>query len=88
MKYVLRALKYFLSMTVLLAVVLALLAAFHLVEADIDKMFVSGMKSVWQIALILAVISAIYPKFGYGTRKAHINADEQGIRAAVIRVLS
>ena len=64
MKYVLRALKYFLSMTVLLAVVLALLAAFHLVEADIDKMFVSGMKSVWQIALILAVISAIYPKFG------------------------
>ena len=51
-------------------------------------MFVSGMKSVWQIALVLAVISAIYPKFGYGTRKAHINADEQGIRAAVIRVLS
>ena len=88
MKYVLRALKYFLSMTVLLAVVLALLAAFHLVEADIDNMFVSGMKSVWQIALVLAVISAIYPKFGYGTRKAHINADEQGIRAAVIRVLS
>ena len=88
MKYVLRALKYFLTMALTLIIVLAVLAAFNLVEADVDKIFINGMKSVWQIALILAVISAIYPKFGYGRRRAHINADEPGIRASVIRVMT
>ena len=40
------------------------------------------------MTVVQTVIADIYANFGFSTRKAHINADEQGIRAAVIRVLS
>ena len=68
MKYIERALKYYLSILILLVIILFALVKLNLANADLGTMFRNGYDSLWQIAAILAVFSAIYPKIGYGTR--------------------
>lgn len=68
MKYLVRAIKYFFKLLVILALILVILVALKFVEADITKMFVNGYDSLWQIAALMALFAAIYPRFGYVTR--------------------
>lgn len=68
MKYLVRAIKYFFKLLVILALILLAMIAFKFVEADITKMFVHGADSLWQIALLMAIFAAVYPRFGYVTR--------------------
>ena len=68
MKYLVRAIKYFFKLLVILALILVAMIALKFVEADITKMFVHGADSLWQIALLMAIFAAVYPRFGYVTR--------------------
>lgn len=70
MKYFIRSVKYFFSIIVIMAVILGILVLTGAAEADISTMFRNGYDSLWQIALIFAVISAIYPKFGFVKKEA------------------
>lgn len=70
MKYFIRSVKYFFSIIVIMAVILGILVLIGAAEADISTMFRNGYDSLWQIALIFAVISAIYPKFGFAEKEA------------------
>jgi len=72
MKYLVRALKYFVQLAVLLAVFMEILILLKLSDANIDTMFVNGKDSIWQIALLLLAFSLIYPRFGYCTRSVRI----------------
>ena len=58
MKYIIRALKYFCYLIVLLAVIILALVLTGFVEADLSKMFVNGYDSLWQIALIMLFFAA------------------------------
>lgn len=75
MRYFIRAVKYFVHITFILALILAALVLLHLVEADPQKMFVDGMTSVWKIAALMVVFSAIYPRFGYSKREIDMKGD-------------
>lgn len=72
MRYLIRALKYFVQLALLLALFMYILVLLRLTDGNIDTMFVNGRQSVWQIALLLLVFALIYPKVGYCTRNVRI----------------
>lgn len=72
MKYVIRAVKYFIQISVTMALILAILMMAGLVSTDVNIAFKDGWKSIAIIIGMFAVVSAVYPRFGYGRRS--INA--------------
>lgn len=83
MKYFVRAVKYFIYLSVLIVVILGLLVLIKAVEPNIDTMFRNGYDALWQIALLFAVLSAIYPKVGYVAKDAAISGDWDTVRADI-----
>ncbi len=84
MRYVIRAVKYFLYIVVLVTLILTVLALSGFVSSDINVMFRNGWKSVWLILAVFAFVSAFYPRFGYGRRQVHITGEYSQIRQGVI----
>ncbi len=87
MKYIVRALKYFVYLMVILALIIAVMMLAGFVEKDISKVFVHGYDSLWQIALIMAVFAAIYPRFGFSSRTAHFFGTPEEADAALDNVM-
>jgi len=87
MKYLIRAIKYYVYLAVILCLILSALVAFKLVEADISKMFVHGYDSIWQIALLLAVFAALYPRFGFSRRSAIVPGSFEETRSDALRAM-
>ena len=78
MRYFIRSVKYFVQLMVILSLIIAILIVAKVVDSDISKIFVNGYDSLWQIALMMAVFAAIYPRFGYAKRQAIVpGADEE-----------
>lgn len=75
MRYLARAVKYFLQITLLVAVVIGILMALGYVSKDIDTAFTHGWKSVGYILAAFAAISAVYPLFGYTKRSVAAPGD-------------
>ena len=71
-KYLIRAVKYFCWFLILFTLLIGVLVLTKFVPADIDTMFVKGWISVAEIAGVFVVFSAIYPKFGYVTRRVSL----------------
>ena len=84
MKYLTRSVKYFISISLLAAVILTILVLAGMVSSDIDVMFDNGWKSVGYIALMFAAISLIYPRFGYKKLMAHVLGELDGLRDDVV----
>ncbi len=76
MRYFLRAVKYFIQMSVILTLIIGILMMTGMVDKDIDKAFSQGWASVGWIALMLAGFSALYPLLGY--RKRTLDASKAG----------
>jgi len=84
MKYIIRAVKYFIYICLIVTIVMGLLVAIGYLEADINLIFKDGYRSVGMIALIFALFSTVYPLFGF-MRKSIIVPGEYGeIRSSVI----
>ena len=62
MKYLIRSLKYYCYLIILLALIILALVLTGFVEADLSKMFVNGYDSLWQIALVMLAFAALYPR--------------------------
>ena len=77
MKYLIRSVKYFIYLVVIISLILAILVLIGAAEADISTMFRNGYNALWQIAILFAVIAAIYPKFGFITRDAAMTGSLQ-----------
>lgn len=73
MKYIIRALKYFVQLLVMLALFITVLVLLHVIDADLNTMFTGGISSIWKIAAIVAAFAAIYPRFGYTSRRIYLN---------------
>ena len=87
MKYFVRAVKYFVWFCVILAIIMAILALLGIVEPDPQSMFREGMKSVWQIAILFAVISVFYPLSGFMKKEVFIPGGYPDIRDGIIRCM-
>ena len=70
-----RALKYFIQITFIFAVAIGILMLSGMASKDIDTAFRNGWQSVWLILAAFAVMSLIYPFFGYGKRQIRANGD-------------
>lgn len=70
MKYFIRSVKYFIYFWVIMAMVIGLLVLIGAVEPNIETMFQGGYNALWKIAIIFAIISAIYPKVSFIQRAA------------------
>lgn len=88
MRYFLRAIKYFITISALLVLIIAVLAWLKVIPADPNLIFRGGWKSVLEIAALFAAFSAIYPKFGYCKRDAEIAGEYSEIRQGVIEYMS
>ena len=88
MKYIVRVFKYFICVTVLMALILLVLALLGYVEKDVNSMFRNGWNSLWQIALMFLVVAAIYPRFGFCKRGAIVPGAYEDIRPGVVRFMA
>lgn len=87
MKYFIRSVKYFFYLLVILAVIITILVLAGFVEADISRIFVNGYDSLWQICLIMTVFAAIYPRFGFSSRTAHVYGSPEDVRPLLMKVM-
>ena len=87
MKYIVRAVKYFIYICVLVSIILLVMVLAHFVSSDINVMFKEGWKSVAKIALVFAGIAAIYPLFGYRRLLAGVLGELSGLHDDVIKCM-
>jgi hypothetical protein len=87
MTYLRRAVKYFVQMTLIVAVILLVLMWAGVVSWDLNVAFQYGMKSVWWILAIFAVISLAYPYFGYQKRKINVNGDPALAKDGIVEAM-
>ena len=83
MRYIIRAVKYFIYIWVIVIIILTALVLMNLVSSDINVMFQHGWKSVGLIAVMFAAVSAFYPLFVYTKRLAavlgELDADDKEV---------
>ena len=70
-----RALKYFIQITLIFAVIIGALMLTNMASKDINTAFRHGWQSVQMILAAFAAMSLIYPFFGYGKRKVNAAGD-------------
>lgn len=87
MTYIRRAVKYFIQISLLLAVIIGVLMATGMVSKDISVAFQYGWKSVWWILAIFAVMALAYPFFGYQKRMIRVNGDPALARDGIVEAL-
>ncbi len=79
MKYIIRALKYFVYLLILLTLFVLILAIAGFIPKDINLMFVHGAASIPQMLVIVAVFAAVYPRLGYTTRNVRVLGSSEEI---------
>ena len=88
MKYLVRVLKYFVFITVVMALILFALSQLGIVEKDVNAMFRNGWDSLWQIGLMFLAVSAVYPRVGFCRRGARIPGTYEEIRPGLVRYMA
>jgi hypothetical protein len=87
MKYIVRAIKYFAYLAIILCIFIVLLSVFGVVGTTLDEIFKDGAGSLWQIGAIIAVFAAIYPHLGFGRRNAFVPGAYDEIRLGVVDLM-
>ena len=88
MKYLLRSIKYFIYLSVMLAIFIAALLALGFIEGPIDNIFKNGADSIWQMALIVAAFAAVYPMLGYGKRNVRIYGEPEQVWPEIVEFMN
>jgi hypothetical protein len=87
MKYLRRALKYFLQICVLFVLIIGALMLSGLVSKDVAVAFQKGWTSIGYIAIIFLVMSFAYPFFGYGKRRIRANGEPAEHRKSILEAM-
>ena len=88
MRYIIRAVKYFLYLSAMVALILGVFILLKLVPPDPDQVFRGGWTSVMYIAILFGITSAFYPLWGY--RKEELTLQEKPdvpIRDAILNLM-
>ena len=75
MTYLRRSFKYFIQLILLFIVLIGVLMLIGMIPKDIAQAFRKGWTSIFYILGLFAVMSAIYPLFGYGKRLIRTTGD-------------
>ena len=84
MKYLIRSVKYFIYFSLLTTAIVLALVLIGAVEGNIDSIFEDGYNSLWKIAIFFALVAAVYPKFGFVSRKLDTTADWNTVKDSAI----
>lgn len=87
LKYIVRAIKYFFYFSIIMIVIMSILVLAHVVDGNIETMFRDGYNSLWEIGLMFAAVSAVYPVFGFVKKYAVIPGEYSEIRPTVIKYM-
>ena len=87
MKYLLRSIKYFIYLAIMLAIFIAALLALGFIEGPLDNIFKNGADSIWQMALIVAAFAAVYPMLGYGKRNVRIYGEPEQVWPEIVEFM-
>jgi len=87
MKYITRAIRYFIFISLLLALVLTTLILTKIVDSNVEELFRNGYDSLWQIEAFFFVFSFVYPKFGYIRKGAIIPGEFSQIRTKIVNLM-
>ena len=87
LKYIIRVIKYFIYISVLLTIILAILTLFGIVDGNPEVMFRNGYDSIWQIALMFGIVSAIYPMFGYMKKEAMARGSYDDLKPILVEFM-
>ena len=88
MKYLIRSVKYFFYFAFLTAAIILALVLIGAVEGSIEGIFEDGYNSLWKIAVFFVLVAAVYPKFGFVTRKLDTDADWDTVRNTAMKYFS
>ena len=88
MKYLLRSIKYFIYLAVMLTIFIAALLALGFIEGPIDNIFKNGADSIWQMALIVLAFAAVYPMLGYGKRNVRIYGEPEQVWPEIVEFMN
>jgi len=88
LRYIIRSVKYFIYLAVVLTLVLLILTKAGFAEGNIDTMFVEGKRSLLKIAGIMAAFAAVYPKLGYSTRQVNITGSDEEVYPRLREVMN
>ena len=75
MTYLRRAVKYFIQIVIIFALIIGILMLSGMVSKDVAIAFRNGWTSIWMILGLFAAMSLIYPYFGYGKRRIRATGD-------------
>lgn len=84
MKYLVRAVKYFIYFSVMCTAIVTILVFIGAVEGDINSIFEEGTRSIGKIAMFFALVAAVYPKVGFICRYMPIRGSWNEIGPQVI----
>lgn len=87
MRYAIRAVKYFVYVSILATLFIAILVAAGFVQSDIDLIFEQGWLSIAKILAAFAAVSAFYPLFGYTSRKALMPGEYKEVKEVAIEAM-
>ena len=88
MRYLVRALKYFVRLAIIFALVVIVLMVAKVVPSDVGQIFVNGYDSLWQIALLIAAFAIIYPRFGYIRRPVIVPGADEEVKPLLDKVMA
>ena len=87
MKYLIRAIKYFIKFSILCALIITALVMIGAVEGDINSIFEDGVQSIGKILVFFAAVSAVYPTVGFFKRRLDIDKDWNEVRPAIVEYM-
>lgn len=87
MRYIVRAVKYFIYFCIVLAIMTGVLILTGAAEANIETLFRGGYDALWKIAILFAVISAVYPKVGFIKREAPVPGSWDELKTDIRRYM-
>ncbi|MBR1871742.1 MAG: hypothetical protein IJ795_00855 [Bacteroidales bacterium] len=87
MKYIVRAIKYYIYYWLLLAVLLGILVLFKFVDSNPEAMFRHGYDSFWQIGLMFGVVALAYPFFGFKKYGIALPGEYKDLRPGILEVM-
>lgn len=88
MRYFIRSLKYFLYITVILFLIIAVLYLVGWAQGDFLSLFRNGSQSIVMMLVMMAIFALIYPRFGYSTQRARVPGEYEEIRQDVITLMT
>ena len=80
MKYFVRSVKYFIYFSLLCTLIVYALVLTGMASGDINEIFEGGYDAIWKIAVFFALVAAVYPKFGFITRKIETDRSWEEVR--------